>query len=194
MGYPILLVALVLVRVYLLYAGHEVLYNLKAREGDVRDSELAIVQFDSRPLNSYWNTSTRWNKAFADIHGHKYAYLSTKSSCRFGRHLLADAWCKVKAMVLANQMKSLSSANAFLFIDSDVVITVNYSMATVINYMRHDLHWDTDVRPVALNQDGPGWSCKSTLKLGYKVCLNSGTVFWMRSEAATTILQSWWLS
>jgi len=192
--YLLLLCVLILGQVYLLYAGHEVLYKLKTREGDVKDSELVIVQYDSRPLGGFWNTSARWNKAYAAKHGHQYVYLSSKSSCRFGKHLLADAWCKVKAMVLVNEMESLRSANAFLFIDSDAVITVNYSMATVVNYMRHDLHWDTVVRPVALNQDGPGWSCKSTLKLGYKVCLNSGTVFWMRSEAATAILQSWWLS
>eukprot|EP01032_Pedospumella_encystans_P014852 gene14852-17035_t len=67
-------------------------------------------------------------------------------------------------------------------------------MTTVLNYIRRDLHWNTTERPVALNQDGPGWSCKSTLKLGYKVCLNSGAVFWMRSETSKAILQQWWIS
>ena len=176
------------------YCGHEVLYKVASKPGDLMSKELAIVQFDSRPLDSYWNISARWNRAYADKHDHQYAYLSSKSNCKFGNLRLANAWCKVKAMVLANEMKSLRSAKAFLFIDSDVVITVNYSMTTVLNFMRGDLSWNTTEKPVALNQDGPGWSCKSTLKLGYRVCLNSGTVFWMRSEVASNILQKWWLS
>ena len=190
----VLVAILILTLAQRVYPGHEVLYKLKPENGDLKNGDLAIVQYDSRPLGSYWNTSVRWNKAYADKHGHQYAYMSSKSSCRFGTHLLADAWCKVKAMVLVNDLTSLQTANAFLFLDSDVVITVNYSMTTVLNYIRRDLHWNTTERPVALNQDGPGWSCKSTLKLGYKVCLNSGAVFWMRSETSKAILQQWWIS
>lgn len=194
MFFVLFLAVLLLTSLLTVYPGHEVLYKIKPRNDDLKNTELAIIQYDSRPLGSYWNTSARWNKAYADKHGHKYVYMSSKSSCRFGKDLLADAWCKVKAMVLVNDLSAVKSANAFVFIDSDAVITVNYSMTTVLNFMRRDLHWNITERPVALNQDGPGWSCKSTLKLGYKICLNSGAVFWMRGKTSKEILQKWWIS
>lgn len=176
-------------------AGHEVLYKFAPKTNiDLKAQDLAIIQFDSRPLESYWNTSARWNKAYSEKHSHQYYFLSNKGNCRFGPHLLADPWCKVKAMAIANKLEKLKHAKAFLFLDTDVVITVNYSMTTVLGYMRQDLKWNTTEKPVALNQDGPGWSCKYTLNLGYSLCLNSGTVFWMRSQAATDILEDWWLS
>lgn len=188
------------VLLYLVYilpwtnAGHEVLYKYKPGQNDLKPEDLAIIQFDSRPLDSYWNTSARWNKAYSEKWGHQYYYLSNKGNCRFGPHLLAEPWCKVKAMVVANKHEKLKRAKAFLFLDSDVVITVNYSMTSAIGYIQRDLHWNATEKPVALNQDGPGWSCKFTLNLGYSLCLNSGTVFWMRSQAATDILEDWWLS
>ena len=176
-------------------AGHEVLYKFVPKPNELKANELAIIQYDSRPLAEYWNTSARWNKAYCDKYSHHYIYLSSNSNCRFGKYLLAEPWCKVKAMIIADRMKKLpAEIKAFLLLDSDVVITVNYSMTTVINFMQRELKWDTSKRPVALNQDGPGWSCKFTMNLGYNVCLNSGTVFWMRSEAATAILQDWWMS
>jgi hypothetical protein len=175
--------------------GHEVLYKHVPTPQDVKPDELLIFQYDSRPLQDYWNASVRWNKAFADKYGHRYVFLSSKGNCRFGPHLLADAWCKVKAMILADKLAQKdNSIKACLYLDSDAVITVNNSMTTVISYIRKDLGWDVSAKPVALNQDGPGWSCKYTLKLGYEQCLNSGTVLWVRSSTSSDILLDWWTS
>lgn len=187
---------LLFIAVSIVSGGHEVLYKHRLSSNDIKPEELLIVQYDSRPLANYWNVSTRWNKAFADHYGHKYMFLSSRENCRYGPYLLADAWCKVKAMLLADKYiaQKDKSIKACLFLDSDAVITVNYSMSTVVSFLRKDLHWDVSKKPVALNQDGPGWSCKYTLKLGYEQCLNSGTVFWMRTTTATDILLDWWSS
>jgi hypothetical protein len=71
--------------------------------------------------------------------------------------------------------------------DSDVAVTVKYPMNVVIGYISKKLKWvrfciwgvtvamggvtnillsqqNLDQRPVALNQDGPGWSCKHALQ------------------------------
>jgi hypothetical protein len=70
-----------LLGVSVVYGGHEVLYKHAGKPSDVRPEERAIVQFDSRPLDEYWNTSSRWNKAYADKYGHKYMFLSSKGNC-----------------------------------------------------------------------------------------------------------------
>lgn len=190
---PLLVLALLIVIV--VRGGHEVLYKHELKPTDVKPQELLIVQFDSRPLSDYWNVSARWNKAYADKYAHKYLFLSSKSSCRFGPHHLADVWCKVKAMVLADKLTGTDpTIKACLFLDSDVAITVNSSMTVVLSYIKQDRKWDTAIKPVALNQDGPGWSCKHTLALGYKQCLNSGTVYWERSQTASDIILEWWMS
>ena len=157
-------------------AGHEILYNFTLHKDDIQPHELAIIQYDSRQMGSYWNTSVRWNKAYCDRFGHQYFYLMTPSdfSCSYGELNLAPAWCKVKAMIHANAMNT--SARAFLFLDSDAIVTLsNYSLTTALGFMRHYLHWDLDKQPVAFNQDGPGWACKFAIdKVGYSRCFNSG--------------------
>jgi hypothetical protein len=185
-----------------IHASHPMLYKFPIRDNNLQPSDITIVQFDSRPLGDYWNVSARWNKHYSDIHGHHYLFLTMSSSICFNnadeknkgnRVSLALPWCKVKAMIFADRFLD-RSIKGVLFIDSDAVITVNYSMATVLAYIQQDLHWDINSHPVAFNQDGPGWSCKFSLKRGYDYCLNSGTVFWMRSPVATNILQTWWNS
>jgi hypothetical protein len=176
--------------------GHEILYKHELSPVDIQPHELAIIQYDSRPLDEYWNTSVRWNKMYSDLHGHQYLFVSSKGNCRFSVHLLADPWCKVKAMMKVNslEIERFKLVKAFLFLDSDALVTVKYPMTTVLSYIQQKLQWNTTLSPVAFNQDGPGWSCKHTLQLGYNLCLNSGTVFWMKGDAAHTILQDWWMS
>lgn len=173
-------------------SGHELLYKFPTKLGDLKPNELAIVQYDSRPISHYWNTSARWNKAFCEYHGHQYMFVSSHGPCSYEAFKLSDQWCKVKAMLKANSM--LSTAKAFLFLDSDAVITVNYSMSTVISFVQRELKWNFTAKPVAFNQDGPGWACKFSVGRGYKLCLNSGTVFWMKGNIASNILSSWWSS
>lgn len=100
-------------------------------------------------------------------------FLTSTNDCVFNEHKLADPWCKVKAMAVLNEMP-LPGVRAVLFVDSDAVITVNYSMTTVLAYIQRDLNWSLTERPVAFNQDGPGWACKNAIGVGYDVCLNSG--------------------
>lgn len=106
---------------------------------------------------------------------------------------LSHAWCKVKAMLAADSLTS-HNIKAILYLDTDAVITTNYSMTDVISFIRKDLHWDYHQKPfVAFNQDGPGWACKFTMnKTPYKHCLNSGTVLWVKSVVSTNILYDWW--
>lgn len=190
-----LTVYLILHVLELAFSGHEVLYKHIERSTDIKPNELVIVQFDSRPLDAYWNVSTRWNKAYCDKFGHKYIYISSRENCRYGTHLLSDPWCKVKAMVKVDKLFSKNSEiKAFLYLDSDAVITVNYSMTAVLSYIQQDRNWDMQSKPLAINQDGPGWSCKSALERGYPQCLNSGTVFWMRNPKSSAILMEWWKS
>lgn len=159
----------------LVKCGHEVLYGTTLTRNDILPSELLVAQFDNRPLGDYWNVSSRWNKHYCDKHGHQYKYLTmSNSDCMYETISLAMPWCKVKAMVALNSM-NLHGVKAVMFIDSDSIITVNYSMTVVLAYMQRDLEWNLTDRPVVFNQDGPGWACKNAIGVGYSVCLNSGT-------------------
>jgi hypothetical protein len=181
-------------------AGHEVLYNVVVDpQKDILPHDLAIIQFDSRNLSAYWNSSVHWNHAYACNWGHQYAFITLDSdqkeyACSFKEYDLSPVWCKVKAMVKANKL--LPKAKAFLYLDSDALITVrNYSMTHILSFMRQDLSWDYDVQPIAFNQDGPGWACKNAMnKAHYPYCLNSGTVFWINHPVSQSILRSWWTS
>lgn len=150
-----LIISTMIITNYLILAGHEVLYSYQLssssstfNDDDLNDHNIAIMQYDSRSLSSYWNTSVRWNKAYCDKYGHEYIYLSSHHHqiCRYDnindnkndyRHsqILAYPWCKVKAMIRANNMMMSENSNvkAILFLDSDALITVNYSMAIVIS-------------------------------------------------------------
>ena len=48
-------------------------------------------------------------------------------------------------------------------------------------------------RPIALNQDGPGWACKNTVEKlkAYEYCLNSGTLMWIRDDRSYNMLNDW---
>jgi hypothetical protein len=206
------------------HAGHEVLYNTQLAEGyDIQPHELAIIQYDSRPLGDYWNSSAYWNYAFAQKWGHLYLFISGSSayedeigdigrvgdaitssrktrkgsnsstSCHhFKGVTLSPVWCKVKAMIKAK--KYLPMAKAFLYLDSDIAITVsNHSLTDVMSFMRKSLNWDYNEMPMAFNQDGPGWACKHTIQdVGYPFCFNSGTVLWFRNVVSQKILTQWW--
>jgi hypothetical protein len=96
-------------------------------------------------------------------------------------------------MITAHE--SISSAMAFLYLDTDALITVNRSFVDLLSDMRKHLRWNLEQQPVAFNQDGPGWACDYTMRNAYyPYCLNSGTVFWLRNEVSLTILKSWWNS
>jgi hypothetical protein len=65
----------------------------------LKPEQIAIVQYDSRPLQDYWLTSALWNYYYTEIHGHKFIYYNLKKECHYQETKLADAWCKVKAML-----------------------------------------------------------------------------------------------
>eukprot|EP01038_Epipyxis_sp_PR26KG_P012870 gene12870-17246_t len=185
-------IILLLVILGIVRCGHEVLYNTALDSKDIQPHDLVIVQFDSRPLADYWNVSSRWNKAYSIQHGHQYLFLTKTTDCIIGKYILAPAWCKVKAMLMATEL--IPDARAFLYIDSDAVISVNYSMSTTLAYIKNYLNWNMNDKPIAFNQDGPGWSCKQAIGLGYKKCLNSGTVFWINNDLSKSIINEWWIS
>lgn len=173
--------------------GHEILTGWNESHPLLfQPEELLVVQYDSRPLHNYWKTSTQWNKRYCEKHGHQFLFLSTESLCRDCLDkLLSSPWCKVKAMVAADVIAS-SSIKFILYLDSDSIITVNHSLSTVISYIQNDLRWDVHRKPLAFNQDGPGYSCKQTYSLGYMKCFNSGTVLWYRNAMSSQLLRKWW--
>jgi len=186
-------VLLLSLRIALVLCGHEILTGWNESHPLLfQPKQLLVVQYDSRPLKSYWNTSTQWNKRFCNTYGHQYLFLSSESLCRdcFGK-LLSSPWYKVKAMVAADLIAS-PSVKFILYLDIDTIITVNNSLSTVISYIQADLRWDVHHKPLAFNQDGPGYSCKQAYSLGYMKCFNSGTVLWFRNAMSTQLLRKWW--
>ena len=183
------------------HGGQELVHGFELLQDDLRPHDIAIIQFETRSLtlkynskiasydNNYWNVSARWNKNYAMKHGHQYAFIAMDPTkpCVSKKYKLSAVWCKVKAMVRANDL--LVKAKAYVYIDSDAVMTTNYSLSDIIGFMRRELHWDMVAQPIAFNQDGPGWSCKHTLKYSYPYCLNSGTLFWIKTEETVRILQ-----
>ena len=60
--------------------------------------EIALLQYDSRPLENYWLAAAQWNKHYCDLHGHIFIYYSG-DECQYDEITrLASPWCKVKAM------------------------------------------------------------------------------------------------
>jgi hypothetical protein len=72
--------------------------------------EIALLQFDSRPMENYWLASSKWNDHYAKKHGHVFLYYNLDGDCRYGTVVLSQAWCKVKAM-----MQVLEDRHALLF-------------------------------------------------------------------------------
>jgi hypothetical protein len=172
--------------------GHEVLLGLKEEKRVLESHEIAIIQYDNRNLQSYWNVTARWNYNYARKHGHQYLFLTKYDRmCLNQDSKLHPAWCKIKAMLTADEL--LPKVKAFVYMDNDVLISAsNYSMSTILSYIKSDLSWDWEQKPVAFNQDGPGFACKQAIGLGYDKCFNSGTIVWIKGEKSREILQKWW--
>jgi hypothetical protein len=155
--------------------------------------KIALMQFDSRPLKNYWLAAAKWNDAYCKKHNHVYIYYSTDETCHHGEEPLASAWCKVKAMINANQ--DFPEVSMFIYMDSDAVIDKEYahlSLNEMIRTMQTRLLWNPNEKPIIFNQDGPCWWCTFIMKIGYTMCLNAGTVAWYRHPLSEKVLQDWW--
>lgn len=163
--------------------------------------EIAILQYDSRkPLSSYWLVSAQWNKKYCDKHGHKYLYYTSKYDdeddlgwCE--KDVLASPWCKVKAMVQANE--DYIHVKVFIYMDSDAVVDKKFehmSLNSFLLLMTEKLNWIPSKQPIIFNQDGPCWWCSLIKRIGYSMCLNAGTVVWYRHHYSEKILNDWWNS
>ena len=165
----VMTVLLVLLLLAAVWGGHEVVYQYKLKASDLRPEELAIIQYDSRGLSpssssaptqdlQYWQAAALINNAYAKHHGHSYFYITrdpvaiqSGERCSYGSFLLHDVWCKVLAMNRAEALvKSYSSKHgskgggikAYVYLDSDAIVSTNYSLTDVIGYMRQELSWD----------------------------------------------------
>lgn len=187
-----LLIALCLV-LPLVFAGHEILLPYSsASKCSILPSNILIIQFESRPISSFWNTSIVWNADYAFRFRHRYQLYTSTRSCRLGNEPLGESWCKVKAMLEVS--KEISADTFVVFLDSDAIITTSYSFSSVICMIQDQLGWNIMSKPIAFNQDGPGFACVMALRLGYNMCLNSGTVLFTKSPSVTSILESWWFA
>ena len=74
-------------------------------------AEIAILQYDSRPLENYWLASASWNKHYCDLHGHQYLYYRGDECDYDSSTRLASPWCKVKAM---RQVSVLAPSNTMI--------------------------------------------------------------------------------
>lgn len=161
----------------------------------LQPNEVALVQFDSRPMESYWLASADWNKYYCDRHGHKFLYFQApRGQCLHnGEVKLADPWCKVRTMQQATT--DHPDIKLFIYMDSDAVVDIKNLDTSVITFakdMAQRLSWDVATKPIVFNQDGPCWWCSLIEKKGYKTCLNAGTVMWYRHPTSTLILKQWW--
>ena len=155
--------------------------------------KIAIMQFDSRPLKNYWLSAAQWNAAYCQKHGHRFIYYTTDEACHHGDEPLASAWCKVRAML--NIHEDFPDIDFFIYLDSDAVIDkrfASFSLNQMLEVMQHELSWNPEEKPIIFNQDGPCWWCTFIIKIGYKMCLNAGTVAWYRHPTSLKILQEWW--
>lgn len=157
------------------------------------ESDIAVLQFDSRPLDDYWESSAKWNNYYCNLHGHKFIYYTSNEPCRYQNEILNNAWCKVKAMIQATS--DFPNIKLFIYMDSDAVISkqyINTSLVDIIKIMTNKLNWNPEMKPIVFNQDGPCWWCNLIKKVGYSMCLNAGTVMWYRSIYSESVLQTWW--
>ena len=117
------------------------------------------------------------------------------NSCRHKNEPLASPWCKVLSMIQASI--DFPDVKLFIYLDSDAIIDrrfENTSVNTFLNIMQNKLDWNPEVRPMVFNQDGPSWWCQLINKIGYKMCLNAGTVLWYRHTNSINVLKYWWNS
>ena len=81
--------------------------------------------------------------------------------------------------------------------DSDAVIDLKFKDIPVnqmLKTMQTKLSWDPEDKPMIFNQDGPCWWCGLIKRVGYKTCLNAGTVVWYRHVESEKVLSDWWHS
>ena len=133
--------------------------------------------------------------------GRKRSRFSDDGQCYYDRlqdgnksiELLATPWCKVKAMINANN--DYPDIKLFIYIDSDAVIDRKFAdipLNLLIKRMQDSLEWDPSAKPIIFNQDGPCWWCTLIQNVGYNMCLNAGTVVWYRHKISEMILHRWW--
>jgi hypothetical protein len=141
----------------------------------IQSHEIALLQYDSRPLGDYWLASALWNKKYCDTHNHVFIYYSG-GDCNYDANTrLASPWCKVKAMRQANI--DYENVKFFIYMDSDAVIDKKFQFTSVNEYMvlmQRELNWDLKDKPIVFNQDGPSWWCSLIERVGYRTCLNAG--------------------
>lgn len=65
---------------------------------NLKPGEIAILQYDSRPLADYWLASALLNKRYCDKHNHIFIFYSAVECHYDATTQLASPWCKVKAM------------------------------------------------------------------------------------------------
>lgn len=165
---------------------------------ELNRNEIAILQYDSRPFADYWLSSALWNDYYCKLHGHTYIYYtvsntSVHAKCRHGSDILASPWCKVKAMIDANN--EYKHVKVFIYMDSDAVVDLIYKdipLNSLLKLMQLKLNWNPNELPIVFNQDGPCWWCNMISEIGYKMCLNAGTVLWYRHENSIKVLNNWW--
>jgi hypothetical protein len=163
----------------------------------VKPEEIAVLQYDSRPLQGYWLTSAQWNNFYCKKHGHVFIYYTMTDKCRYyssrGSTELAAPWCKVRAMIQANY--DYPNVKVFIYMDSDAVMNKKFENQPInhmLGVMQDRLKWNVDDKPIVFNQDGACWWCNLVAKVGYDFCLNAGTVLWYRHEKSDMILKEWW--
>jgi hypothetical protein len=173
-------------------------YGVEAADvqlSSLRPDEIALLQFDSRPLQDYWKSAADWNNYYCALHGHQFIYytINSPTACKHGDEQLYSAWCKVKAMLQAHDQNP--HIKLFIYMDSDAVISrafANTSVNAFLETMQSRLDWDPQHRPMVFNQDGPCWWCNLVMERGYTMCLNAGTVMWYRHENSLQVLREWW--
>lgn len=159
--------------------------------------QIALLQFDSRPLRNYWRTAAQWNAEYCRRHGHRFLYytIAEDDRCHYGSEELASAWCKVRAM--QNAFSDHPEVRMFIYLDSDAVLDRRFAelpLNHVLETMQRRLDWKHTEKPIVFNQDGPCWWCSFIVKIGYSMCLNAGTVAFYRHPLSWKILSDWWAS
>jgi hypothetical protein len=137
----------------------------------IEPHQIAILQFDSRPLElgKYWLTSALWNQYYTNRHGHRYLYFTLRDrTCRYNQTLdLYSSWCKVKAMIRVSNINLLPvltlfqahelfvGIKLFIFLDSDATYNIkfeNSSLFGLLNVLDKKLQWIPHQKPLLFNQ------------------------------------------
>lgn len=181
---------------------------------DVPRNKFAIVQFDGRrpwettPVSTnttkfiptIHNTGSVWNHLYTQKQGHEYILYhwgeDATTQCRSNQNqTLAEAWCKIKAMIQAQDL--FPEVDYFLYLDTDNVVDIKFHYEPLNNLLHNmttqwNLNWTIDAKPFTFNMEGPSYWCKRVREANFTNCINTGTVLWKRSVQSTHILQQWW--